>query len=137
MAFRSVFYHLLKQSAARTRLVAELDAAAAAGQLADVPTHEQGAALPYLQACLKEAVRLHPGLTFLFERVVPPGGAELCAYTLPKGAVVGVSPFVLHFDRVTYGDDVDAFRPERWLEADHDRLKRMEDAFMAVRRPLP
>ena len=66
------------------------------------------------------------------ERVVPAEGADLCGVFLPGGAVVGMHAWVLHHDENIFGMDTHAFRPERWLEADVERLKTMERSFCAV-----
>lgn len=41
--------------------------------------------LPYLQAVLKEAMRLHPSTGFTMARVVPKGGTVLLGHSLPEG----------------------------------------------------
>ena len=92
--------------------------------------------MPYLQACMKEAMRMHPAVGMLLERLVPPEGAELGGLWLPGGTVVGANPWVVARDKAVYGDDVDHFRPERWIEADHDRYKLMDRNFLAVSQGL-
>jgi cytochrome P450 len=37
---------------------------------------------------------------------------------------------VLHRNRSIYGEDVDEFRPERWLTGDEDQKSAMERAFI-------
>lgn len=64
---------------------------------------------------MKEAMRLHPGVQFPLERVLPAGGDELCGVHLPGGTLVGVNAAVIHRDKSIFGDDADEFRPERWL----------------------
>lgn len=49
--------------------------------------------MKYLQAVIKEGLRIHPAVGQLLERVVPEGGAEFGDVWLPKGTVVGVSYF--------------------------------------------
>ena len=86
----------------------------------------------YLQACMKEAMRMHPAVGQLLERVVPDGGAALSGHWLPQGTVVGVNPWVPSRDKSTYGKDAHVYRPERWLEADAAQLRLMERNFLAV-----
>jgi cytochrome P450 len=81
---------------------------------------------------IKEALRLHPGVAFPLERIVPEGGATLCGKFIPGGTVVGMNAWVLHRDQRVFGSDADVFRPERWLEAEPDRLKLMEQTFLSV-----
>src|ERR1700761_2807851 len=89
--------------------------------------------MPLSQACLKEAMRLHPGVAYPLERYVPPEGATICGVELPGGTNVSITAPVVHVDKTVYGEDADAFRPERWLEAEPERLKLMERSFLAVR----
>jgi cytochrome P450 len=84
---------------------------------------------------MREAMRLHPGVSMPLERVVPSGGATICDVTLPAGTVVGVNPAVVHYDTEIYGADAAEFRPERWLESSDEQLKAMNRCFLAVRYP--
>ena len=86
----------------------------------------------FSQAVIKEALRLHPGVSLPLERVVPEGGAELCGKFIPGGTVVGMHAWVIHHDERVFGKDAHDFRPERWLEADEERLKMMERSFLSV-----
>jgi cytochrome P450 len=82
---------------------------------------------------MKEAMRLHPGVGFPLERFVPDGGATICGVYLPAGTNVSVSAPVVHVNKDVWGEDADEFRPERWMEADADRIKIMDRNFLAVR----
>lgn len=85
---------------------------------------------------IKEALRLHPAVALLLERIVPEGGLDLHGYHLAAGTTVGMNAWVLHYDREVFGEDVNDFRPERWEESerltDIERLKAMERSFFAV-----
>ncbi|KAM5383467.1 hypothetical protein ACJZ2D_002160 [Fusarium nematophilum] len=80
----------------------------------------------YLQACIKEALRLHPATGLPLARVVPEGGATISGTFFPAGNVVGVNTWVVHRNRDIFGSDVDEFRPERWLDQTKERLSVME-----------
>ncbi|KAK0743825.1 cytochrome P450-like protein [Schizothecium vesticola] len=119
ISLSSVFYYLLKTPAALATLRAEIDAAARDGLFSDYETglvtwHEaQG--LPYLDAVVKEAFRLHPAPGLPMERVVPAGGLEIAGRFVPGGTIVGCSAWVYHRNEDVFGEDVEVFRPERWL----------------------
>ena len=70
------------------------------------------APLPYLTACITEALRLQPPSAFGLPRTSP--GALIAGRFVPLGATVHAQPWVLHHDarrwRAPY-----AFVPERWL----------------------
>lgn len=63
----------------------EIDTQAAAGRVSDPITFQEAQALPYLQAVIKEVLRLHPAVGTILPRVVPPGGLELSGYYFPPG----------------------------------------------------
>jgi cytochrome P450 len=85
---------------------------------------------------MKEAMRMHPGVSYPLERLVPDGGIKLCGHRLRQGTNVGINPFVVHQNRNIFGKDAAQFRPERWLEADAEQLKAMERTLLTVRSNL-
>jgi cytochrome P450 len=48
-------------------------------------TFEAGFAMPYLQACIYEALRMHPAVGMSLPRIVPPDGFEVGGVYLPGG----------------------------------------------------
>ncbi|GAB1209745.1 hypothetical protein APSETT445_008526 [Aspergillus pseudonomiae] len=91
--------------------------------------------LPYLDACIQEAVRLHPPFALVLERVVPAGGVTVLNHYLPEGTLVGGNPYVVNRHAETFGPDVEDWRPERWLEGEgRKRLEQSVLTFGAGRR---
>ncbi|KAK8137784.1 hypothetical protein PG984_001164 [Apiospora sp. TS-2023a] len=78
--------------------------------------------MPYLQAVIKESLRLHGVTGMVLERVVPNGGITLAGTFFPEGSIVGI---VEHRDPDVFGRDADSFVPERWLTDDPEKLARM------------
>jgi hypothetical protein len=95
-------------------------------------TFTEGQSLTYVQACIKEGLRIHPVVGMLLERIVPEGGATFDGVFLPGGTIVGMNPWVIARDKKVYGEDAEDFRPERWIEATPAELKLMERNFLAV-----
>ncbi|PBP18060.1 cytochrome P450-like protein [Diplocarpon rosae] len=69
----AVFYYLLKNPSCLERLYEELDGKARDGTFADnekgVVTWSESQTLPYLDACIKEAFRMHPAPGLPLERI--------------------------------------------------------------------
>ncbi|KAK3994997.1 putative cytochrome P450 pisatin demethylase-like protein [Cladorrhinum sp. PSN332] len=122
---RSIFYFLLKNPESLKKLMDELKEARREGRLSDIVTWKESRSLPYLDACVKEAGRLHPVIGLPLERVVPEGGVELCGTHIAEGTVVGMSPWVVHQDRDIFGADAAEWNPDRWL-GDKERRMTME-----------
>ncbi|KAK4695819.1 hypothetical protein P7C71_g1997, partial [Lecanoromycetidae sp. Uapishka_2] len=125
---RTIIYNLLKHPDSLAKLRREL--AVTPGLDTELVTWKQSLTLPYLGACIKEAGRLHPPFGLPYERVVPPQGAVICGQKIPGGTVVGMSPWATHRDYDTFGRDSDLWRPERWIEADEGKRRRMENALL-------
>ncbi|POS75040.1 hypothetical protein DHEL01_v206570 [Diaporthe helianthi] len=102
---RALFYYLCRTPAAYDKLLAEIDEAERAGRLSDPVTFEEAQQLKYFQAVIKEAMRMHPALGLLLERVVPKEGADIGGVWLPGGTVIGMNPWVEARDRSVYGED--------------------------------
>ncbi|KAK8090472.1 cytochrome P450 monooxygenase [Apiospora hydei] len=112
---------------------AELDRAEYEGKLSDPIAYEEARRhLPYLGACIKEALRLAPPATNLFARLTPSGRnpkAKLIDGVLvPPGTEVTTISYVVHRDPELYAPDPETYRPERWLEAGDKKAGEMEAA---------
>ena len=114
---RSVVYYVLKNPAVHRKLQDEIDA-----MCDEFPVPNATAVgLPYLDAVVHEALRIHPILNVLQERIVPEGGVTLpSGTTLPAGTVACMTAWTLHWDKTIYGDDSEVFKPERWLPYDDE-----------------
>ena len=130
--FRTIFHNLLTHPKCMSRLMEELDAAAAKGALSNPATWRETRELPYLDAVVKESGRVHPPFGLPLERVVPASGATVCGEYLPPGTVVAMSGWVVHRDVETFGQDCDQWRPERWIDCDIESRRRMDNALLTV-----
>lgn len=126
----AVFYYLLRNPTTLKKLKDEIDEAGRNGTFADTETglvtwHESQK-LEYLDACIKEAFRLHPAPGLPLERITPPQGADIAGHFVPGGTIVGCSAWVIHRNKDIFGDDVEVFRPERWM-VDENKSREKED----------
>ena len=118
------FYYLLKTPRCLDRLQEELDthlSEKSSGSFKYIITFKEAQQLSYLEACIKETFRMHPSLSLFLERKVPPSGADICGHWIPGGTIVGCNAWAIHRNKVVFGDDIEVFRPERWLE-DNDKV---------------
>jgi cytochrome P450 len=119
ISLSAVFYYLLRTPTALARLRAELEEAGQKGHFGDTTTGlvtwTEAQGLPYLDACVKEAFRMHPAAGLPLERIVPKEGAEIAGRFVPGGTIVGCSAWLIHNRKEIFGEDVHEYRPERWL----------------------
>ncbi|KAF6218508.1 hypothetical protein HO133_005857 [Letharia lupina] len=71
------------------RLKAEIDEAVDNGSISSPTQDSEARPLLYLQACMKEGLRLWPPVTGLFPKVVPPEGETSNGVFLPGGIEIG------------------------------------------------
>lgn len=119
---------LLNTPSSLNTLRREIDDGIRKGHVSSPITDAEAREMPFLQAVIKEGIRMYPPQTGLNYKQVAPGGAEVCGHFLPEGTQLGVNIHRLMRCRDTFGVDADVFRPERWLEAaaaDEDRFREM------------
>lgn len=130
ISLAAVFYYLLKNPTCYQKLMHELDTAVGNETVEDRSNHlvtwAESQQLPYLDACIKEAFRLHPAAGLPLERIVPAQGIDICGEHIAGGTIVGCNAWVIHRRPEVFGDDIDAYRPERWIEAGKEKRKEME-----------
>ncbi|KAK0644685.1 pisatin demethylase [Cercophora newfieldiana] len=101
-AIRATTLHVITSPRVETRLRAEIAAAGVASRPWNtVISDAEARRLPYLQAVVKEGLRIFPPAVGLGSKSVPPAGD-------------------------TYRGDAEEFRPERWLQAEGGKLREME-----------
>jgi cytochrome P450 len=124
-AIRMTMLYLMGNPTAYGALVREIREAGASGFISSPVRDVEARSLPYLQAVLKEGLRVFPPVTGLMSVVVPPGGDVMHGMNIPAGTEIGWTAFGVLRSKGVFGPDADAFRPERWLDAHPDQLKAM------------
>jgi cytochrome P450 len=76
-----------------------------------LPTADDFPRLPLVEMALTEAMRLYPPVWVMGRRALH--DCEVGGYTIPAGAIVLMSPYVMHHD-TRYFPDPHRFGPDRW-----------------------
>ncbi|KIW11270.1 hypothetical protein PV08_10570 [Exophiala spinifera] len=134
VSLSSILYNLLKYPNTMKKLRDEIKEFEEQGRCGNPDvSFKESQDMPYLQAVMKEALRIHAATGLPLWRVVPEGGVEVCGYYFPEGTHIGINTWCAHYNEDVFGPDAEHFRPERWLEAEKeggDRLKSMEAYYM-------
>ena len=69
---------------------------------------------------------MFPPAPSILSKIVPPGGDILEGKFVPGGTNIGICIKGVQRNKGVFGEDADIFRPERWLEAQGERLSRMD-----------
>lgn len=135
VGLRAIVYYLAKNPFVQDRLQAELDNYS---NLRFPVPWKDAQNMDFLDAVVKESLRIHPGGAVIQERVVPETGLQLPDGRLvPAGTIVGIAGWNISRRKEVYGDDVDVFNPDRWLRSSEEteiqyqeRIGRMKRADM-------
>ena len=118
---QSVLLNVAAREQCRTRLSSEI--AAAASQRGGEVGYELSRSLSYLAACVQEAFRFSAFPT-QFPRVVDSSKeVELNRIRLPPGTVISSSSYMVARNEALFGDQLDEFLPERWVNASEETKK--------------
>ncbi|KAI0128207.1 cytochrome P450 [Hypoxylon sp. NC0597] len=130
ISLSAILYYLLKNPRCYSKLREEVIGSEKTGEASRFISFKQSQEMPYLQAVIKEALRLHPATGLPLERVVPSGGATIAGQFFPEGSVVGVNTWIEHRNTRVFGEDANEFRPERWLSDDVEKVAFMNRHWM-------
>ena len=121
-------YYLAKNTAAQSKLQAELDEALGSE---DDPIAPWALikSLPYLDAAINECLRLFCAFSMGLPRVTPEGGLYVSGKFFPEGTILSAPIYAIHRDPDLWGNDAEAFRPERWFELDQARIQEIFNPF--------
>lgn len=85
ISLSAALYYLYRNPEKLAKLRQEIDQGQATGQVSDPVTFKETQSMPYLQAVIKEALRMHPAVGTILARTVPEGGAHLAGRYFPAG----------------------------------------------------
>lgn len=70
--------------------------------------------LPVLNAIIKETLRMLPAAGLGSFRCTSKE-TQICGYRVPKGVIVGFPPYLIDHSTLSYVEEPDEFKPDRWL----------------------
>lgn len=122
-AIRMTLLYVLANPPVYAKLLREIDEQNFQGE---VVSCAEARSMPYLQACIREGLRMVPPLQGLFHKLAPPEGVTVDGLFIPGNTNVSVN-FHMMMRRVEiFGQDAEVFRPERWIEAGEGAYNRMD-----------
>jgi cytochrome P450 len=120
---RCTLLYVLTNPPVHAKLLVDIKTAANNGKISHpVDKYAEATELTYLQACIKEGLRMWQPLNGLGRRFSPPEGRTINDVHIPGGVEVGVSLHTMMRRKDLFGHDAESFRPERWIESDQETL---------------
>ncbi|KAH8898627.1 cytochrome P450 [Thozetella sp. PMI_491] len=122
---RVMMLGLLSNPVAYRKLQKEIDDGIRTGKISSPATDAEARQLPYLQAAIKEGLRIKAPAAGPLFKTVPSQGDVIDGKFIPGGTQIGQSPFGVYHSKKTFGEDASLFVPERWIDADAERFAKM------------
>ena len=119
---RVIFLYLITTPRVLRKFRAEYSKAGISSPITDAEARN----LPYLQAVIKEGLRIWPPVVGLMAKEVPPQGDVVNGLFVPGGTSIGYCAFGIFRNKEIFGEDADVFRPERWLDSSPEKIKEQE-----------
>lgn len=126
-ALRAAIYLLLKNPTAYQILCKEVR-----DNLQLPVSFKEASKLPYLTACMKEALRMHPPVGMLLGRRPPKGSEAVAGFHISEGIEIGINPMILHHGTQVFPDPY-TYSPACWLKTQSNQahLKQMNRCLIA------
>ncbi|OHW98989.1 benzoate 4-monooxygenase cytochrome p450 [Colletotrichum incanum] len=128
-AIRSTMLFLITNPHVYARLQAGIDTGIKEGRISSPITDEEARKFDYLQAVIKEGLRLWPPATGLLPKVSEQD-EFICGIHIPAGTNVAWAPWTVMRSKEVFGQDADLFRPERWLRISAEKYRAMDQQVM-------
>ncbi|KAF7535376.1 hypothetical protein G7054_g5423 [Neopestalotiopsis clavispora] len=130
-------YHMLRNRNSWLRARQEIVAAQAQGRCRDrVVSFDDAQKLPFLQACIKEALRMFGPTPMGLPRVAPKGGITIGGRHFAEGTTLSIHLHVMQQSKECWGPDAREWNPDRWF-ADDAASKEKYWLVLIPRRPGP
>ncbi|POS75469.1 cytochrome P450 [Diaporthe helianthi] len=124
---RITFLCLISSPPIYNKLKEAVREAIESGNVTEPISYNMAREIPYLRAVVYEGMRMRPGTTGSFSKVVPPQGEVVQGKFIPGGTLVAMNVPAMLRSAELFGSDAHLFRPERWLQASGDKQAEMKD----------
>ncbi|KAK1828881.1 putative cytochrome P450 E-class, group I [Podospora conica] len=129
-AIRMTILFLITNPHSYGSLLSEIDAAVEGGRVSSPITDDQAKKMPYLQAVIKEGLRVWPPVAGLMPKIFD-SDQVVCGKELPAGTEVSWAAIPTLRNKEVFGHDAECFRPGRWVdEPAKEGLAVMEQVLM-------
>lgn len=127
LALRNAIFFVASNAAVYAKLQCEIDSAVEEDSLPlyGIVPCSRARAMPFLQAVIKEALRMWPPVMGLMARMSDKDDI-ICGLRVPARTHVAWAALAVMKDRDIFGVDADIFAPERWINAEPEQLKAMD-----------
>ncbi|KAI1130051.1 cytochrome P450 [Nemania abortiva] len=124
MVVRGTLLLLMSSPVVYRKLKEQIKDAIASGLISSPATNEEAKSLEYMQAVVREGMRLMAPVNFGFPKRVPASGDTICGKYVPPGTDVYGNYFRMMRSKEIFGNDAEIFRPERFL-GDGENVREM------------
>ncbi len=128
-AIRSTLLFLITNPQVYLHLQREIDLRIRDGRISSPITDAEARQFPYLQAVIREGLRMWPPATGLLPKVSAVDDV-ICGIRIPAGTSVAWAPWPVMRNTDVFGADADQFRPERWLDISAEQYRAMDTTVM-------
>ena len=122
-AIRMTLLHLLANPPAYAKLLQEIDEQVFGEEVVSCAKARN---MPYLQACIREGLRMVPPVVGHLDKLAPPEGVMVNGLFIPGNTNVAVNYPMMMRRKEIFGQDAELFRPERWIEAGEEKYNKMD-----------
>lgn len=123
--FVSTFYHLSKYPGIMVTLKQEIERALNEEVLSELPGWSELGALSYLDAVMKESMRLDPSSAYNHKAEAPTGGMTISGQFIPERTTIICHAEVVRRSREIYGSRIASYDPERWMSVNDQQQATM------------
>ncbi|KAI1657302.1 cytochrome P450 monooxygenase [Daldinia decipiens] len=118
VAIRTTLMYLVATPRVYSRLKTIIKQCVERNEVSTPITYEEAQKLPYLKAIILEGIRMRSPSTYGHYKKAPPEGDVINGIFIPSGTAVGHNSLAMTRSEAIFGEDVEIFRPERFLEGD-------------------